>query len=158
VVLPNQRFGLARLEAGLTAPELEGWLEAAQPMPVAVSLPRFTVTGDFDLNAALSGLGMSRAFDPAKAEFGAIADLRAGQRLFISDVLHKAYVAVDETGTEAAAATAVEVMMATAEPPGPAVTPVTFVADHPFLFLIRAVPGGQILFMGRVDDPASGSR
>ncbi|WP_298281071.1 serpin family protein [Acidocella sp.] len=151
VVLPRGEFGLAKLETGLSAAKLAGWLASAQAMPVDVSLPRFTVTGNFELSGALSGLGMGRAFDAGHAEFGGMAVLAPGRRLFISAVLHKAYVTVDETGTEAAAATSVQMTMATAAPPGLAVTPVAFVADHPFLFIIRALPSGEILFIGRVE-------
>jgi serpin B len=151
VILPDDESGLARLEAGLSAGKLAGWLADARDRLVAVSLPRFTVSGAFDLNGALTTLGMGRAFDAGRAEFGGMATLAPGQRLFISAVLHKAYVAVDERGTEAAAATSVQMMMAMAAPPGAVVTPVPFVADHPFLFIIRARPSGEILFIGRVE-------
>jgi serpin B len=96
---------------------------------------------------------MPIAFDRNKADFTGIADPpSAADRLFISKVFHKAFVKLDEKGTEAAAATAVVMARAGAAPPSK--PPAVFKADHPFLFLLRHVPSGAILFMGRVSDPS----
>ena len=92
---------------------------------------------------------MTDAFSPASADFSAATK---AERLFIGAILHKAFVAVDEEGTEAAAAT-VMVMRGSAMPREPELA---FRADHPFLFLIRHVPTGAVLFMGRVADPSDG--
>jgi serpin B len=98
------------------------------------------------LKQALAALGMPAAFSD-KADFSGMTGDRA---LFISDVLHKAFVSVDEEGTEAAAATAV-VMKLLAAPE----EPVEVTLDHPFLFLIRDIQTGTILFVGRVVDPSA---
>ncbi len=97
-------------------------------------------------------MGMPDAFDPERADFSAMT---AAERLYISLVRHKAFVAVDEEGTEAAAATVVSMSLTSAlRPP---TEPVRFEADHPFLFLIRHEKTGCVLFMGRVLDPAESS-
>jgi serine protease inhibitor len=101
------------------------------------------------LSDALKALGMPLAFDSAQADFSGAT----GQRdLFISNVIHKAYVAVDEKGTEAAAATAV-IMTGAGAPANPQ-PPVVVRADHPFIFFIRDQQTGSILFVGRVVDPS----
>jgi serpin B len=147
-VLPRQREGLAKLEASLSEERLAAWLGAVQTREVVVSLPRFTMTRGVELAAALKSLGMTDAFDMKKADFTGIA---THEPLFISAAIHKAFVRVDEQGTEAAAATAIA-MAATAAPMGE--PPPVFRADHPFLFLIRDRQNGAILFMGRVTDPS----
>jgi serpin B len=153
VILPDRDDGLAALEAKLTPALLQTWLDAAQPARVALSLPKFKETSTFDMNDTLQNLGMRQVFDPAQADLTGIAAV-PGERLFVSDVVHKAYIDVNENGTEAAAATAV--VMMTMSMPMPEAPPVPFVADHPFLYLIRASSTGAILFIGRVDDPTGG--
>lgn len=148
VILPRSPDGLAELEAAFTANGLEEWTSTLGERRVALSFPRFRVERGFSLNDALGFLGMRRAF--GDADFSGMVP---GGGVFISEVLHKAFVDVDENGTEAAAATAVIMMRASMEMPG---TPVTFRADHPFLFLIRDRATGSILFMGRVADPTTG--
>jgi serpin B len=123
---------------------------------VIVSLPKFEIDPATSLSLAdtLKALGMSLAFDRGKADFAGIANPPSpADRLWISKVFHKAFVRVDEKGTEAAAATAVVAAPAGAAPP--TTQPPEFKADHPFLFLLRDTPTGLILFMGRVSDPAS---
>ncbi len=120
---------------------------------VALQLPRFTFEKGDSLKLILSGLGMTDAFDGVLADFSGMADLSAMEgyhNLYISDVIHKAFVRVDEDGTEAAAATAVVVGEVTALPQ----EPVTMIADRPFIFVIRDIPTQTILFMGRVMDPS----
>ena len=96
---------------------------------------------------------MSDAFDRSKADFTGIANPPdAADRLFIGAVFHKAFVKVDEKGTEAAAATAIVMAPAGAAPSPPAKS---FVADRPFLFLLRDAASNTILFLGRVADPAA---
>ena len=148
VLLPNDVSGLPAIERSLTPDSLTGWIAELRPAPkVIVALPRFTMTQQFELSNALAAMGMPQAFS-ASADFSGIA----GARDFtISAAIHKAYIDVNEAGTEAAAATSV-IMRATAvrvEPP-----PIVFRADHPFLFLIRDIRSGAILFLGRVIDPA----
>jgi len=152
ILLPDSVDGLPALERSLTAANLEKWTASlGYAHEVIVSLPRFKITQQFELNSTLEKLGMKSAFDATTADFSAIT---GDKSLDISAAIHKAYIDVDENGTEAAAATAV-VMMATAmqqrTPPPP---PIVFTADHPFLLLIRDNASGAILFMGRVTDPA----
>ncbi len=102
----------------------------------------------FSLMEALSSLGMRRAFDPRQADFKGIT---AGQPLFISAVIHKAFIKVDEEGTEAAAATGVVAFGGVAIQKRP--EPKIFKADHPFVFAIVHQKSGAMLFMGRVASP-----
>ncbi len=148
VLLPKQPDGLAGLQAGLSPANLEKWTRALAPREVQVFLPRFKMTGEFKLNDKLKALGMTDAFDDAKADFSGMDGMK--HHLYISAVLHKAFVEVNETGTEAAAATAV--IMALRGPPS---RPLVFRADHPFLFLIRDNKTGSVLFLGRMVNPAS---
>ena len=118
-----------------------------QSTPIALGLPKFTFTTNFSLSDQLKSLGMTDAFDSNKADF---SGMTGNRDLFISDVIHKAFVAVDEKGTEAAAATAV-IMQAMSMP---VQQKVHLVIDHPFFFVIRDLKSGQILFVGRVLNPA----
>ncbi len=152
IVLPTAINGLPAVEAGLSAASLTTWQAGFKPQPIVVTLPKFTINppASLALAGALKKLGINDAFNDASADFSAIgvpADPK--NRLFISDVFHKAFVAVDEKGTEAAAATAVVMAEGTGRPvPTP-----EFVADHPFLFMIVDKRSGMLLFMGRVTDP-----
>jgi serpin B len=121
---------------------------------VIVALPKFEINPatSLSLGDTLQALGMPLAFDRAKADFTGIANPpNPADRLFIAKVFHKAFVKLDEKGTEAAAATAV--VMARAGGAAPSKPPAEFKADHPFLFVLRQVKSGAILFMGRVSDP-----
>ncbi len=118
---------------------------ALQHTQVALTMPRFKMETSFNLNDALSELGMGIAFEPTVADF---SGMDGGRDLFISDVVHKAFVEVDEAGTEAAAATAV-IMEATGMP----AQPVEVTIDRPFVFLIRDMETNAILFVGRVMNP-----
>jgi serpin B len=113
---------------------------------VQLSLPKFKIEASFGLNQALSALGMTLAFDPNRADF---SGMTGTPDLFISDVIQKAYVNVNEEGTEAAAATAV-IMKLTSLPANPVIMNV----DRPFIFLILDKQTDTILFMGRVLDPS----
>ena len=145
IIVPDEgRF--EEVESSLDAGTVSTMLESLQPTSVQLALPKFKFESEFDLGTQLAGLGMTDAFDPDQADFSGMTD-RAD--LYISAVLHKAYVAVDEKGTEAAAATAVIVDVASAQ-----LSDVTLTIDRPFIFLIRDIPTGQILFLGRVLDPA----
>ncbi|MCB9595385.1 MAG: serpin family protein [Sandaracinaceae bacterium] len=156
IALPTDRGGLAALEQGLDADTLQAWTDALESQMVNVSLPKFRVdpAQPLALAGTLADMGMRDAFDPQRADFSGMADPDAneGLPLYISAVFHKAFVAVDEEGTEAAAATAVVMAVESA-----AMIPedaVDFRADHPFLFFIRDTQSGAVLFMGRVADPA----
>jgi len=149
VILPRKADALTSLETKLSAENLASWQDLLTTRLVELSLPKFIFTSEFQLSDTLKEMGMADAFDPDKADFSGIAS--GGERIFISDVLHKAFVAVDEKGTEAAAATAV-VLVGTSMPAPE--EPVIFKADHPFIFLIRHNPTGSILFLGRVLNPS----
>jgi len=150
ILLPRKVDGLAALEKGLSSKALEEWRAKLAAREVRVSLPRFKFTAQFSLKDALVSLGMTDAFSD-RANF---SGMTTAEQLFISAVLHKAFVAVDEDGTEAAAATAV-LMRPTAAPMPQ--EPKIFNADHPFLFLIRHNATGAILFLGRVTEPQGGT-
>jgi serpin B len=145
VLLPKQRDGLAALEKKLSWENVKQWIGSLRRQEVNIWLPKFKLEAQFQLAEVLKDLGMPLAFSD-KADFSGMD----GQHdLLISDVVHKAYVDVNEEGTEAAAATGVMVgAMAM-----PAAPPLEFRADHPFVFLIRENRTGSILFMGRVTDP-----
>lgn len=151
IILPKEDDGLGAFEDPLTAIELKGLLEAMRSEEVRAYIPKFKIESRFSLRDVLAALGMSDAFTVGKANFSGMTPWRtAEEKLFISDVIHKTYVDVNEEGTEAAAATAV-VMYAGAAPPKK--QPPIFRADHPFLFLIRDHQTGTILFMGRLVEP-----
>ena len=116
-----------------------------QPVSVELGMPKFEFDKGTNLSDILKGMGMSDAFDPDKADF---SGMTGNKDLFISDAFHKAFVAVDEAGTEAAAATAV-IMGVTSAP----MFDVTLQIDRPFIFIIRDIVSGQILFVGRVLNP-----
>ena len=147
VLLPNKKEGLAQVESTLSADSLNGFLSKMHTTEVEVYLPKFKlVWGTFSLNKALIELGMPDAFEGGKADF---SGMNGKRDLWISDVLHKAFIEVNEEGTEAAAATAVVVMKASMP-----IEPPVFRADHPFIFIIRDNRSGSILFMGRMANPA----
>jgi serpin B len=146
ILLPKTKDGLGQLESSLTAPKLEGWLTKLASRRVDVSLPRFKLSAECELKDALSELGMPVAFKRGEADFSGITGTR---ELAISAVVHKAFVEVEETGTEAAAATGVVYARTAAVAQPPAI----FRADHPFFFLIRDVETGTILFLGRLVRP-----
>jgi serine protease inhibitor len=143
-LMPKKAGGLADLEKELTNIQLKKWLSKLSDHQVQVSLPRFKVTAEFHLNDVLKQLGMKDAFERSRADF---SGMTTRDKLFISHVVHKAFVDVNEAGTEAAASTAVVMDRTSLPPPG------VFNADHPFIFLIRDAKTGSILFMGRVADP-----
>jgi serpin B len=148
VLLPNAVAGLPALEQSFTSASAQQWLSQLRPGPkVILTLPRFKMTEQFSLNGALTALGMQHAFEQKLADFSPMTGKRD---LWISAAIHKAYIDVNEEGTEAAAATAVvmrSMAMAREQPP------IIFRADHPFLFVIRDNRSAAILFMGRLTDP-----
>jgi len=148
VFLPRKVDGLPQLEKSLSSENLRTCLAGLRTRPVHAYLPRFRTTSAIILNEALSEMGMRLAFDDSAADF---SGMTASERLFLSLILHKAYVDVDEKGTEAAAATAV---LITGSAFRPLEVPIpVFRADHPFFFLIRDRRSGSILFLGRVTNP-----
>ncbi|MDE0740834.1 MAG: serpin family protein [Planctomycetota bacterium] len=144
VLLPRKVDGLVSLEKNLAAGKLSGWLGKLRRVKVDTLFPKFKMTSRFDLSSKLQNLGMKRAF--GEADFSGMDGTR---QLYLSAVFHKAFVEVNEEGTEAAAATGAVVGLRSARR-GP-----SFRADHPFLFLIRDKATGSILFLGRYARPAS---
>ena len=149
VFLPKQVDGLAEFEKSLTSEKLKAWQDQLREREVRVYLPRFKVTAEFQLNEVLQALGMSDAFDQTRANLTGITTV---EKLFISAVIHKAFVDVNEEGAEAAAATAVVIAAPRSLPPPPT-PPAIFRADHPFFFAIRDNRSGSILFAGRLMNP-----
>lgn len=154
-VLPVARDGLAQVEAALTPARLAGWVAALESRRTVVALPKFRVAppGPLALAGVLKAMGMALPFDRTHADFsGMTTSPDPDQRVVVAEVFHKAFVDVDEEGTEAAAATAIVALPASAPPPGP--PPAVFRADHPFLFVLRDTRTGAVLFLGRVLDPS----
>ena len=147
VLLPSPSNTLADVESRLGRPFLDRLAASPWRGKAAIAIPKFDFGSEHDLSKTLPSMGMGAAFDPARADFGGIAP-----NLFIGAALQKANVTVDEDGTTAAAAT-VAAIRCTALPPGLEKPPRPFVADRPFLFLIRESRTGLILFLGRVCKP-----
>jgi serpin B len=144
VVVPDEgRFG--EIEGRLASGLIDEVRAALAQTEVQLSLPRFEIRTQADLNAALAALGIVHAFDPNAADFTGIS---TEEQLYISGVLHEAFIAVDEAGTEAAAATAV-VIGTTSAP----IEVVRLDVDRPFLFALQDRESGAALFLGRVLDP-----
>ena len=151
IALPSEADGIDKLEQSLNAEKLAEWQKSMKDSRISLALPKFEVNPakTTKLNDALKQLGMKAAFDRKKADFTAMANPPSeADKLVISDVFHKAFVKVDEKGTEAAAASAVS--MATKGAAAPA-TEVKI--DRPFVYFIRDNKTGLVLFMGRVADP-----
>jgi len=146
LVLPKDPAGLPKVEKQLSETNVKKWLGKASDHEVDVTLPKYKITAQFMLNDTLKEMGMRDAFEFGKADFSGMA---TREKLFISAVVHKAFVDVNEKGTEAAAATGVAAGTLSLPPPA------MFRADHPFLFLIRDNVTGSILFMGRLANPQS---
>jgi serpin B len=146
VLLPKKVDGLAELEKALSAARLGEWLGRLRKQEVVVTLPKFKMTKEFQLNRVLAAMGMPSAFDKSRADLTGMNG--TGPKLFISVVVHKAFVDVNEQGTEAAAATGVGIALTSAP-----ITTAVFRADHPFVFLIRDNHSGSVLFLGRVANP-----
>lgn len=144
VLLPRKGVALADVEQLLTPENLRAWRASMEMDQVRVFLPRFKTESRFVLNDPLVALGMKDAFDENLADFSGIMGKKD---LYISKVIHKAFVDVNEEGTEAAAATAV--VMSTKSI---SLDPV-FRADHPFVFTILDKQSGSILFLGRLMNP-----
>jgi serpin B len=151
ILLPRRIDGCDGLENQLTAALLSSSLGRLQRQTVEVYLPRFKLESSFDLNNTLAQMGMPDAFDLSRADFSGMDGTR---QLFISGVFHKAWGEINEEGTEAAAATSKNIALLSIEGPSPLPPPV-FRADHPFIFLIREVRSGSLLFLGRLADPVA---
>jgi serpin B len=144
ILLPKKVDGINRLEEMLNAEQMANWQKKSFRQEVMVYLPRFKMTNEFALADTLKMMGMTDAFSDA-ADFSSMAET---EKLYISGVVHKAFVEVNEEGTEAAAATGVVVGVTSMPAPPP-----MFCADHAFVFMIKDNTTDSILFIGRVADP-----
>ena len=147
LVLPPEGVGLAEFVAGLDADAWKRILASLAPRDPPVTLPKFRLEFDKQLNDVLKALGMEPAFDPSVADFSRMHRDALDMQLYLSEVKQKAFVEVDEKGTTAAAVTSVEVGVTSA--------PIGFTADRPFLFAIRERLSGTLLFTGLVYDPTA---
>ena len=128
----------------ITVDKLEDWKKSLQLQEVIVFIPKFKLETEYDLKEKMQDLGVRLAFDPDNADLSGIAE----EQLFVGFAIHKAFVDVNEEGTEAAAATGIGMGVTSAGPPS-----LVFRADHPFVFLIQDDKTGLVLFMGKVVDP-----
>jgi serine protease inhibitor len=154
VLLPDEVNGLRALESKLTGDVLTKCTKL-EAQDVDLHLPKFKLEPPtIALAENLQALGMKSAFDipQGSADFDKMAPRKPNDYLYISNVFHKTFIAVDEEGTEAAAATAVVMMRATAMR-GPKPPPIEVKVDRPFVYAIQHVPSGVCLFLGRVTDP-----
>lgn len=150
IFLPNTIDGLSALEKQLTSQNLKEWLaqlDKQRVQKVDLYLPKFKFETSYDLVPAFQKMGMKDAFD-TMADFRGMGWPKGD--LWISQIKHKAFVEVNEEGTEAAAATAVEMATKSIR-----MNPPVFRADHPFIFIIRDNQSGTILFMGRIVNPVN---
>ncbi len=145
VFLPRKVDGLADLERTLTAEKFGAYLGQLHDDQVNVSIPKFRMTEELQLAKTLSTMGMSAAFKPGEADF---SGMDGTHELSLSAVVHKAFVDVNEEGTEAAAATGIGVAATAFRVDEP-----VFRADHPFLFMIRDLRTQSMLFVGRLVQP-----
>jgi serpin B len=147
VILLPEAGGFESFETAVNARQVEVIVQDLSHRRVALTMPRFLFASGFRLGDTLAAMGMPAAFSE-DADFSGMTGKRD---LFFSDVIHKAYVSVDEEGTEAAAATAAVMVPSMA----PRAVPIELRVDHPFIFLIRDIKTGAVLFVGRVVDPAA---
>jgi len=147
IILPDERNGLNALLPAITDDAFAGWVDQLSEKEVNLFLPRFKYDFKKGLVDILTDMGMGIAFTDG-ADFTNIAEFPP---LLISDVLHQAFIETNEEGTEAAAATVVIIGITSYNPN----SPIQFVANHPFIYVIREVTTGSIIFMGRVSDPRS---
>ena len=147
ILLPKEVDGLPALEKRLSKTMLQQWLanlDKTRAREIALTIPKYSLSTKYDLLSPCKEMGIKEAFVPGKADFSGI-----GAKLYISQIEHAAFVEVSEQGTEAAAATGGAMAAAAI------IMPPVFIADHPFLFMIRDNQNKTILFMGRLVDPKS---
>jgi serpin B len=145
VLLPDPD-SFAFVENSLSFAMLQRLIDSLREEKLAVSLPKFKFTyGTVSLRDAFEALGMTDAFNPGLADF---SGMDGGRSLYVNDICHKAFISVDEKGTEAAAATAITMSSTSVLEP-----PVIFLVDRPFIFVIRDKQTGAVLFIGRILNP-----
>jgi len=148
LLLPKENYSIDSLGESISAQKLGEISNSLREQEVKVYVPKFRFETKYFMGKQLAEMGMPTAFS-GSADFTGMYDAsKSGENLYIGNVIHQAFVEVNDEGTEAAAATAVVVVETSMPTPVP-----SFVADHPFIFIIRENSTGQILFMGRVADP-----
>ena len=144
IVLPNEINGVSQLEQMINTEIMSRWIMSLKNTTVKVSIPKFILSQHFELKEVLSKLGIIDLFEPGIADLSGISSVES---LFVSHVIHKAHIDVNERGTEAAAASGVVMQKRSLD------MPPEFYANHPFLFIMYHKTSGAILFMGRVKKP-----
>ncbi|XP_071140249.1 serpin B6-like [Mytilus edulis] len=149
-VLPNSGDGLSELESKLTVNTFKTLLSSLKTQETIIRIPKFTMTSEYDLKPVCTALGITEIFDDKLADFSEMFKSDATS-VRVTDARHKAFIEVNEEGSEAAAATTLNLALASARIPDP--QPFEFVADHPFLFVIQDDETGTPLFIGRYARP-----
>jgi serpin B len=144
VILPNEKNGLGKLEKDLSKIQFSKAFKFDEPTTYRVELPKFKIEAKFDLIEKLEKLGIKDLFNGKKAD---LSGFTGSKGLYASAMIQKAFIEVNEEGSEAAAATGMIVSSRSLSEPA------SFICDHPFLFFIRDSKTGLVLFMGRVLDP-----
>ena len=144
ILLPR-KGEMAQLEKSLTTDAIAKWQNQLREQKINIYIPKFKTESSYDMITPLMELGVKDLFD-SKAD---LSGINGRNDLFVSGIFHKAYIDVYEEGTEAAAATAVVGSLKSSIQP----SPVEFIADHPFIFMIQDTSNGSILFMGKIADP-----
>ena len=148
IFLPAKTSSLTEFQKTLNAENWNSWMDEFAESSGEIALPRFKIEYEIGLNDALKALGMGIAFDPGRADFSGI--IKNSERVFISRVKHKTFAEVNEEGTEAAAATSVEMSTTSVMQPR---KPFRMIVDRPFFCAIRDNRTGSLLFMGSIADP-----
>jgi len=146
IFLPKVNKNVDDLINEMTEKNYSHWISSFKDDSVIIMMPKYKVEYKVKLNEALKNLGMSIAFRSGVADFTGMSD--RGKELFIDKVWHKTYINVDEEGTEAAGVTSVEIGYTSAKP-----TPIPFILDRPFVFVIREKESDAIIFIGKIVDP-----
>jgi len=144
IILPKERDGIKSVEQSLTGDQLITLFGETELRDVQLKLPKFTIRQSIDLKNVLQQLGLQKMFSNS-ANFSRMAT----DPLKVSDAVHEAYIKVNENGTEAAAATGFKMVFLSASMPDP--DPISFIADHPFIFAIVHKPTSAIAFIGKVN-------
>ncbi|XP_026416241.1 serpin-ZX-like [Papaver somniferum] len=158
MILPERQYGLGQLIAKVSS-NPTGFLQKYVTdnhslVPTGeFKVPKFKILFDFEAQRVLKELGLVLPFDPSKAELTEMVNIEGSCKLHVSKFFHKCFVEVDEEGTEASASTAFVVASWSHGPPRVTQPRVDFVADHPFMFIIREDQSGVVLFIGHVLNP-----
>ena len=158
MVLPDRKNGLQQLEQSLSEQVIRDCVARLDTHQVNLFLPRFKCTwGAVNVAEPLATLGMTLPFSDTRADFSGINGHEAphAEALYLSAVFHKAFVEANEEGTEAAAVTAADLMPLSVMPFSEPKPIPTFLADHPFLFMIRDGQSSAVLFVGRMANPSN---